>query len=131
MSGFTTSVSVLGKARLAITATSAAPNVPSRYRNKIGRILVLVWPFCLVMAAVTKINTKNGAMPFSAPTNRLPKIPVIPMMLFMKPDWAEWAICPMMLPKIKPVIICQIRRLLPFGAALSADMECLLHKVDL
>jgi len=61
---------------LAITATTAAANVPSRYRNRIGRIWVS-WP-CLWLAieAITSTNTRMGATALSAETKTLPINPV-------------------------------------------------------
>ncbi len=58
---------------LATTATMAALKVPTRYSPKMGLSWV-VWPGCwLLMAAITKINTRIGATAFRAEMNKVPR----------------------------------------------------------
>jgi len=90
-----------GNHMLAITATTAAAKVPSRYRNRIGLIWVS-WPcLWLAMDAITSTNTRIGATALSAVTNTLPINPVA---------WAAWgANSASRMPAIKPMTICVTR----------------------
>ena len=56
------------------TPTKEAKNVPSTYNLTIGFIDALASAFFCAIAFITKINTKIGAIPFKALTNKSPKI---------------------------------------------------------
>ena len=86
---------------LATTATTAAAKVPSRYKNRIGRIWVS-WPcLWLAMDAMTSTNTRIGATAFSALTKTLPINAV---------DFAaSGANRARAIPAIKPMMICVTR----------------------
>ena len=75
--GWLASTRLEGKAKLAITATTAALKVPTRYSSRIGRIWVC-WPcLWLAMDAITRTNTSTGATAFSAETKTLPMKPTL------------------------------------------------------
>ena len=61
-----------GNSVLAITATTAAANVPIKYSTRIGRMWVTCPCLWLAIEAMTSTNTKIGATAFRALTNTLP-----------------------------------------------------------
>ena len=80
----------------AITATTAARNVPIRYRIT-TRPMVLPPPSLpQARAAITRKNTSTGAIAFRALTNRVPRMPIP-----VTPGTAR----PRIAPTIKPQII--------------------------
>ncbi|MNP04362.1 hypothetical protein D3C76_962740 [compost metagenome] len=90
-----------GNIMLATTATTAAAKVPSRYRNRIGRMWVS-WP-CLWLAidAMTSTNTRIGATAFRALTKTLP-INAVDLAV-------SGAIKARAIPAIRPITICVTR----------------------
>ena len=105
---------VEGKAKLKITAARAAEKVPSRQRNKIGRILVFCPCWRLAIDAITSINTRMGATAFSAPTNKVPNRPTA--------SAAGFEIHARRIPRIRPARICLTR--LPSARRRSSPGEC-------
>ena len=68
------STRVCGKAKLAATATKAARKVVSIYRNSTLPNLLSSLPDPCARAPLTRTKTRTGAIAFSAPTKRFPRI---------------------------------------------------------
>ena len=68
------STSVDGNHRLAVTPTTDATSVPTRYKKSTGRTWVASPGLWLLMAAITKMNTSTGATALRAEMNSVPKM---------------------------------------------------------
>ena len=66
------SFNVTGNAKLTKTATTAAKNVLSIYKKITVRNWCFTPPFAFARELTTSTNTRIGAIPFNAPTNKSP-----------------------------------------------------------
>ena len=104
VSVFSVKVSTMGKRRLATTAQAAATTLPTMYRTTMIFRLVF-WPFPMWhRELMTRKNTRIGAIPRSAPTNRSPRME-------MPEAWGM--VSPRMMPTIRPQMI-RLTRLMLF-----------------
>jgi len=94
--------SVTGQ-RGAITATTAARKVPSRYKTMIGFMLVLVPIFLLAIAAITKTKISNGATARSERTKICPNTPTFSAKLKPNAGCSMELICATIIPNSKPI----------------------------
>ena len=86
-----------GNMKDAITAVTAAANVPSRYSTTTRPMLLPAPSLPFASAPITRKNTSTGAIAFKAFTNRLPRIAI----------GAAWGTAT---PRIAPIIRPQIIR---------------------
>ena len=107
------SLMVMGKRKLAITAMTDAINVHARYSaiTVVKRLPIL--PAALARELITSTKTSKGAIPFSAPTNRSPR---------MVRKVACGVRSPKKVPSARPISILTIREV-PFQILPIAFME--------
>ena len=103
MSSLTDSATSIGNIKEAITATTAARKVPSRYKTMIGFMLVLVPIFLLAIAAITKTKISNGATARSERTKICPNTPTFSAKLKPNAGCSMGLICATIIPSSKPI----------------------------
>ena len=112
--------SVDGNRKLNTTAVKAAEKVPSRYRNRMGRMLVFCPCWWLAIDAMTSIRTSTGATAFSAPTKRVPSSPVA--------SAAGFDTIASRIPSTSPTRICLTR--LPCARRANSPLDCVLIRIS-
>ena len=93
------STRVVGSRKLAVTPTSAAPKVPSRYNTSTGRMLESCPRLCEAMDVATSTSTSTGATDFRAatktsPSSATPRAPAGQASASPMPSSMPTAICP-------------------------------------
>ena len=107
------SLMVMGKRKLEMTAITAAISVLPRYSTMTVVKRLPMPPEALARELMTSTNTSRGAMPFSAPTNRSPR---------MVRKVACGVSSPNRVPSTRPISILMIREV-PFQILPIAFME--------